>query len=161
MLAYKFNFTTNCSSQDCTAANYGGNILLAILRGLANGDSKEEILSMMEQISLEDAIVIMRESEVIEAANAKTPTQTIGFRNTPTGSERCAQVVTTSPMAQRDATQAEVLPKKVPSEQVEVEVRPADSINLGVHLARRGMAVQSINTSQHQQIDETAPEFYP
>ena len=124
MLAYKFNFTSNCSSQDCTAANYGGNILLAILRGLANGDSKEEILSMMEQISLEDAImfVIMRESEVIEAANAKTPTQTIGFRNTPTGSERCAQVVTTSPMAQRDATQAEVLPEKVPSEQVEVEV---------------------------------------
>ena len=124
MLAYKFNFTTNCSSQDCTAANYGGNILLAILRGLANGDIKEEILSMMEQISLEDAImfVIMRESEVIEAANAKTPTQTIGFRNTPTGSERCAQVVTTSPMAQRDATQAEVLPEKVPSEQVEVEV---------------------------------------
>ena len=124
MLAYKFNFTSNCSSQDCTAANYGGNILLAILRGLANGDIKEEILSMMEQISLEDAImfVIMRESEVIEAANAKTPTQTIGFRNTPTGSERCAQVVTTSPMAQRDATQAEVLPEKVPSEQVEVEV---------------------------------------
>ena len=147
MLAYKFNFTTNCSSQDCTAANYGGNILLAILRGLANGDIKEEILSMMEQISLEDAImfVIMRESEVIEAANAKTPTQTIGFRNTPTGSERCAQVVTTSPMAQRDATQAEVLPNKVPSEQVEVEVRPGESTLPGLTWPRSPQSPASTN----------------
>ena len=59
-----------------------------MVRGLANGDIKEEILSMMEQISLEDSItfVSMRESEVIEATNAKMPTQTIGFRNTPRGS---------------------------------------------------------------------------
>ena len=113
MLAYKCNFTTNCSSQKCTAANYGGNILLAMVRGLANGDIKEEILSMMEQISLEDTITF-----IIEAGNAKTPTQTIGLRNTATGSERCAQVVTTSPMAQRDTTQAEVLPDKVSSDQV-------------------------------------------
>ena len=58
---------------------------------------------MVEQTSLEDAItfVSMREPEVIEAANARMPTQTVGFRNTPRGSERCAQVVTTGPMAQR------------------------------------------------------------
>ena len=45
----------------------------------ANCDIKEEILSMMEQISLEDAntFISMRESEVIEAANA------VGFRNIP------------------------------------------------------------------------------
>ena len=57
---------------------------LVMVRGLANGDIKEEILSMIEHISLEDAItfVSMGEPEVIEAANAKT----IGFRNTPRGS---------------------------------------------------------------------------
>ena len=73
---------------------------------MANDDIKEEILSMMEQISLEDAItfVSMRESEVIEAANAKMPTQTVGFRNTPRGSKRGTQVVTTCHMPQRGAT---------------------------------------------------------
>ena len=71
MLAYKCNFTTSCSSQNCTAANYGGNILFAMARGLANDDIKEEILSLLDQISLKDAITIVykRESEVIEAAN--------------------------------------------------------------------------------------------
>jgi hypothetical protein len=39
-----------------------------MVRGLANGEIKMEILSMMEQISLEDAITFgsMMESEVIE-----------------------------------------------------------------------------------------------
>jgi hypothetical protein len=35
MLAYECNFTTSSSSQNCTAANYGGNILFAMVRGLA------------------------------------------------------------------------------------------------------------------------------
>ena len=33
MLAYECNFTTSCSSQNCTAPNYGGDILVAIVRG--------------------------------------------------------------------------------------------------------------------------------
>ena len=75
MLAYECNFTTSCSSQNCTAANYGGIILFELVRGLANGDIKEEILSMLDQISLEDAITIVskRKSEEIEAANARMP----------------------------------------------------------------------------------------
>ena len=44
---------------------------------------------------------------------------------------------------------------------MEVEVRPAESISPGVHHARGNMAGQSTNTSQHQQLDAAAPEFYP
>ena len=71
LLAYECNLTTSCSSQDCTAANYGGNILFAMVRGLANDDIKEEILSKLDLISLEDAIKIVskKESEVTEAYN--------------------------------------------------------------------------------------------
>ena len=78
---------------------------------MANDDIKEEIISMMEQMSLEDAImfVSMRESEVIEAANTKIPTQTVGFRNTPRKSKRGTKVVNTCHKGQRGATQAKVL----------------------------------------------------
>ena len=52
---------------------------------------------MMEQISLEDGIPLVskRESEVIEAANAMMPTQTVGFRNTPRRFKRGLKVITT------------------------------------------------------------------
>ena len=116
MLAYECNFTTSCSSQNCTAANYGGIILFELVRGLANGDIKEEILSMLDQISLEDAITIVskRKSEEIEAANARMPNQNVGFRNTPRKSKRGPKVVTTCHMAQRGDTQTKVLPDKDP-----------------------------------------------
>ena len=108
------------------------------MRGLANDDIKEEILSMMEHISLEDAITLVskRESEVIEAVNARMPTQTVGFRNTLRRSKRGPKVVTTCHMAHRGATQMKVLPDKVPPEQVEIEMRPAGDNRPGVHIPR-------------------------
>ena len=48
----------------------------------------------------------------------------------------------------------------MPSEQVEIKVRPAGAISPWVHLAEGDVAAQSTNTSQQQQLDATAPEFY-
>ena len=83
---------------------------------------------MMEHISLDDGITLVskRESEVIEAVNARMPTQTVSFRNTLRRSKRGPKVVTTCHMAHRGATQMKVLP-----EQVEIEMRPAGDNNLG------------------------------
>ena len=118
MLAYECNFTTSCSSQNCTSTNYGGNIIFSMVRGLAKDDINEEILSMLDQISLEDVITIVskRESEVIEAANARIPTRTVGFRNTPGKSKKGPKVVTKCHTTQRGATQLKVLPNKAPLE---------------------------------------------
>ena len=79
---------------------------------------------MMEHISLDDAITLVskRESEVIEAVNARMPTQTVSFRNTLIRSKRGPKVVTTCHMAHRGATQMKVL---------EIEMRPAGDNNLG------------------------------
>ena len=90
-----------------------------MVRGLDNVDIQTEILSEVEQMSLEDTItcVSMRESEAIVAANARMPTQTVSFRNAPRGHERCTQAVTHRSMAQRVTTQAEVSPDRVTSEQ--------------------------------------------
>ena len=52
LLAYECNFTTSYSSQDCTTANYRGNILFAMVKGLANEDIKEEVLSKLDLMSL-------------------------------------------------------------------------------------------------------------
>ena len=114
MLAYKCNFTTSCSNKNCTAANYGGNILLAMVRGLANDDIKEEILSRLDQISMEDAIMIIskRESEVRETADAMMPIQTVDFRNTLGKSLRGPKIITQEYMNQRGATQLRVPPNK-------------------------------------------------
>ena len=115
-----------------------------LVRGLANNDFKEDILSMMDQISLEDAITIVskRELDVIEAANARMPTRTVCFRNTPGKSNRGPKVVTKG-----------WLPDKAAPEQVKIETRPAEATRPGVHLAKSIMAMQPTNTCQHQQLD--------
>ena len=132
------------------------------MRGLANDDIKEEILSMMEHISLEDAITLVskRESEVIEAVNARMPTQTVGFRNTLRRSKRGPKVVTTCPMTQRGATQTKVLLDKGPPEQVKLEVQPAGAISPGIHFAEGDLAAQSTNTRQRDlKLQETHPSW--
>ena len=98
MLAYACNFTTKCSSKCCTETNYGANILLALVKGLAYVDIQAELLSEVEEMSLEDTIafVSMRESEIIAATNARMPNQNVGFRNIPRGVERCTQAATTA-----------------------------------------------------------------
>ena len=50
LLAYECNFTTSCSSQDCTAANSGGNILFAMVRGLA---IQSEMLLNRDHVGIE------------------------------------------------------------------------------------------------------------
>ena len=64
---------------------------LVMVRELANGDIKEEILSMMEHKSMEDAItfVSMGEPEFIEAANAKMPYRLLVSETHPGDREMC------------------------------------------------------------------------
>jgi hypothetical protein len=73
-------------------------------------------------------IVSKRESEVIKASNARMPTRTVVFRNTPWKSKKGPKVVTKCHTTQRGATQSKVLPNKAPLEQVEIETRPARAI---------------------------------
>ena len=125
MLAYKCNFTTSCSNKNCTAANYGGNILLAMVRGLANDAIKEEILSRLYQISMEDAkmIISKRESEKRETADATMLIQTVDFSNTLEKSLRGLKIITQDHMNQRGATQLSVRPNKAPTKHEETNIR--------------------------------------
>lgn len=79
-------------------------------------------------------------------------------RHTPRDYDRHTQTASIRPMAQRATTQAVVLPSQVSSGQVEVAtVQPTVSISPSVSSA----GPQLPSTSQPQQLDPAAPEFYP
>jgi len=83
-------------------------------------------------------------------------------RHTPRDFERHTQTASIRPMAQRATTQAVVLPSQVSSGQVEVAtVQPTVSISPSVSSAGGTSAPQLPSTSQPQQLDAAAPEFYP
>merc|ERR1712142_1097239 len=83
-------------------------------------------------------------------------------RHTPRDYDRHTQTASIRPMAQRATTQAVVLPSQVSSGQVEVAtVQPTVSISPSVSSAGGTSAPQLPSTSQPQQLDPSAPEFYP
>jgi len=83
-------------------------------------------------------------------------------RHTPRDFDRHTQTASIRPMAQRATTQAVVLPSQVSSGQVEVAtVQPTVSISPSVSSAGGTTAPQLPSTSQPQQLDPAAPEFYP
>lgn len=83
-------------------------------------------------------------------------------RHTPRDFERHTQTASIRPMAQRATTQAVVLPSQVSSGQVEVAtVQPTVSISPSVSSAGGTSGPQLPSTSQPQQLDAAASEFYP